>query len=560
MDRGSLAYLFDPDFYRASNPQLGSRGDRALEKHFLAVGGPAGLSPHPLFSPAHYTSQVAGLAVGEAAVHYLQVGAASGLSPHPLFDPAYYQLQAGPKDDPLHDYLSEGWRAGLDPHPLFSVDYYLVHAPDVGTADLEPLTHYVMFGGRELRVHHPMFDPEFYTERVGYQLGAEAPLMHYLRTGGLVDPSPHFSTVHYLASSDDARTSHLPPLAHWLTIGAPQLLPPSSRPLPEVATELLLSGDVLGASLALGYARSDYRGFPLRATGISFEFAESEVDEIAGGQLIGGLPGLLRDGNRLVGAVPPGRPLTIVHDLLASIVRPDRGLVSAVISSGEPLEDVLVPEVPMEASERHWLLRVVPSAWERIHLDSTRRLALTTDPPSRGLISRILGLDNVVHIAAGNVVEFRRATIVRASDEPLAALRSSMWHGAAESERRGVVLVVHPDDPFDEIGRSLLATSVLDAGGLIVDARWGLEVLRSALARAKTVYAAGGLPHAALLAAPATRLVALVATAPDWLATLDSSGIQVDLVALPPNANSANQIPSSLLDVKPAVEHIQAGE
>ena len=44
------------------------------------------------------------------------------------------------------------------------------------------------------------------------------------------------------------------------------------------------------------------------------------------GQLIGGLPGLVRE-SLLIGTAPPDRPISIVSGGLAAIVRPDRGLV-----------------------------------------------------------------------------------------------------------------------------------------------------------------------------------------------------------------------------------------
>jgi glycosyltransferase involved in cell wall biosynthesis/uncharacterized coiled-coil protein SlyX len=72
-----------------------------------------------------------------------------------LFDSAYYLAQnpdvrtAG--IDPIRHYLVYGWREQRDPSPTFSTLQYLADNHDVAQAGIEPLTHYLRFGKKEGR-------------------------------------------------------------------------------------------------------------------------------------------------------------------------------------------------------------------------------------------------------------------------------------------------------------------------------------------------------------------------------------------------------------------------
>ncbi|WP_052391733.1 glycoside hydrolase family 99-like domain-containing protein [Paraburkholderia bannensis] len=72
-----------------------------------------------------------------------------------LFDSAYYVEQnpdvrtAG--IDPVLHYLAHGWREQRNPSPLFNTAQYLADSPDVAQVGMEPLTHYLRFGQAEGR-------------------------------------------------------------------------------------------------------------------------------------------------------------------------------------------------------------------------------------------------------------------------------------------------------------------------------------------------------------------------------------------------------------------------
>ena len=67
---------------------------------------------------------------------------------------------------------------------LFDAAYYLRRYPDVATAGLDPIVHYVRCGARESRDPHPWFDTRFYWESYpDLRRSGINPLAHYARFG-----------------------------------------------------------------------------------------------------------------------------------------------------------------------------------------------------------------------------------------------------------------------------------------------------------------------------------------------------------------------------------------
>ena len=62
------------------------------------------------------------------------------------FDPSFYLLSnpdvAAAGVDPLAHFLTFGGKEGRAPDGLFDVKYYLAHNPDVAGAGVNPLLHY----------------------------------------------------------------------------------------------------------------------------------------------------------------------------------------------------------------------------------------------------------------------------------------------------------------------------------------------------------------------------------------------------------------------------------
>jgi hypothetical protein len=67
---------------------------------------------------------------------------------------------------------------------LFDEDWYLSNNPDVAQAKMDPILHYLCYGGFEGR-----------------------------------DPGPNFQSAWYLATYEDVKTAGLNPLVHYITYG-----------------------------------------------------------------------------------------------------------------------------------------------------------------------------------------------------------------------------------------------------------------------------------------------------------------------------------------------------
>jgi len=83
------------------------------------------------------------------------IPAFEGRDPSPHFDSDWYLTQnpdvAARKINPLMHYLTYGGFEGRDPSPHFDSDWYLLEHPDVAAAKINPLTHYLLHGSAEVR-------------------------------------------------------------------------------------------------------------------------------------------------------------------------------------------------------------------------------------------------------------------------------------------------------------------------------------------------------------------------------------------------------------------------
>ena len=137
-----------------------------------------------------------------------------------LFDARYY-LGSNPDVrsagvDPLRHYLEHGWREGRRPNAWFDPAHYLAMNPDVRDAGIEPLQHFILSGAAEGRApHSPAPDLQATLFDTGYYLGSNPdvssagvdPLRHYLEHGWREGRRPNawFDPAHYLAMNPDVR-------------------------------------------------------------------------------------------------------------------------------------------------------------------------------------------------------------------------------------------------------------------------------------------------------------------------------------------------------------------
>jgi len=168
--------LFEHDRYLAENPDIAGSGLDPLD-HYVARGWREGREPGSKFSAKAYLAAYPDVAALKTSplLHYLKHGKAEGRSPTPvmtgsgampcedlalvrasgLFDAAFY-LSTYPdvksaSIDPLEHFVLNGWREGRDPGPSFSCRGYLYLNPDVAAADINPLVHYLTNGASEGR-------------------------------------------------------------------------------------------------------------------------------------------------------------------------------------------------------------------------------------------------------------------------------------------------------------------------------------------------------------------------------------------------------------------------
>lgn len=157
LDRDAAPFrtiLFDAHWLALQSPDaVNVRFGRYLRDSSLWT-----LDPHPLFSSAYYLSKNPDVAAEAICplLHYLTHGWREGRNPHPYFINDWYLAQdpilaPALTVSPLEHYLLHGWREGRAPNPLFSPRAYLERYPDVAEADMEPLTHYLVYGRKEQR-------------------------------------------------------------------------------------------------------------------------------------------------------------------------------------------------------------------------------------------------------------------------------------------------------------------------------------------------------------------------------------------------------------------------
>ena len=104
----------------------------------------------------------------------------------------------------------------------FDETYYLQRYPDVAHSGIDPLAHFLLYGGPEARMPGPWFDSRYYLEENPDVADAKAnPLLHYLRYGWKEGraPNPLFDAVFYRQNAaipdSDRRNVFLKFVTRW---------------------------------------------------------------------------------------------------------------------------------------------------------------------------------------------------------------------------------------------------------------------------------------------------------------------------------------------------------
>lgn len=171
--------MFDPVFYRLTNPDLAKMRDWSLKRHYSNTGWKEGRDPSAFFNVAGYLARNKDVADSgvEPLKHFLKAGRREGRE-------NYLSAWGGPTTDLMHPerlemcrdwvdptliraakpefaalsddaliawYVVQGWREGINPSDKFSTKFYIATYRDVEVIDMSPLLHYLRFGRPEGR-------------------------------------------------------------------------------------------------------------------------------------------------------------------------------------------------------------------------------------------------------------------------------------------------------------------------------------------------------------------------------------------------------------------------
>lgn len=160
-----------------------------------------------------------------------------------FFDPELYLASLLPdgeaQDDPLLHFLKYGWTKIDEVSKYFHAGAYLRENDDVARAGLNPLVHYLRYGRTEGRsrwgrngevsgaeearlLSSGLFDADYYLSQNADLVRADVdPIWHYLAYGGLEgrSPSVYFDGQLYLEENRDVAEARYNPLLHYILYG-----------------------------------------------------------------------------------------------------------------------------------------------------------------------------------------------------------------------------------------------------------------------------------------------------------------------------------------------------
>jgi glycosyltransferase involved in cell wall biosynthesis len=220
--------VFDRAAYAASAELPADIGLRSAILDYLTRGEAAGFKPHLLFDPSHVRGQfaAAGLEIENDSVLGTYLSHPDmHLDPHPFFDSGYF-FREDQSVTHLEDYLRR-WRSGSmppSPHVLFHPDYYKRRYADVAASGAEPFVHFLLWGYREGRESHPLFNVPYWRSQLaafGLECRGENPVLAYCtdRATWTASPHPLFDPVFFatsLASAGLSPSLRQPPLVDML--------------------------------------------------------------------------------------------------------------------------------------------------------------------------------------------------------------------------------------------------------------------------------------------------------------------------------------------------------
>jgi GT2 family glycosyltransferase len=183
--------FFDSDWYLKTYPDVASAGADPI-RHFLNHGARELRNPAPNFDTRWYLSVNPDVRESgqNPLVHFLRYGQSEGRQP---VSPETARLLA--------------WRQRVAECGFFDGEWYLKTYKDVAQAGLDPLDHFVHFGGAELRSPGPRFNARWYLEdHPEVRTSGMEPLRHFLEIGQQKGFEPVCDPYHRWCSKFDVLT------------------------------------------------------------------------------------------------------------------------------------------------------------------------------------------------------------------------------------------------------------------------------------------------------------------------------------------------------------------
>ena len=138
-------------------------------------------------------------------------------------DQLFVQRLGGSKSDPrtIERYLALPVRWRPEVSFFFDRDFYLRQYPDIATADLDPLVHFIGWGAAERRTPHPLINIEYIVSKTPDLLPEPIAVdtLHRILSQDLTDPSPFFSLDFYKSQLAGSKIPDRGLLRHFLQDG-----------------------------------------------------------------------------------------------------------------------------------------------------------------------------------------------------------------------------------------------------------------------------------------------------------------------------------------------------
>jgi capsular polysaccharide biosynthesis protein len=146
--------LFDCKYYLTSNPDVKNAGINPLY-HYISYGSDELRNPHPFFDSNFYLQSVQDEIKSKLNLltHFILQGSIQNINPNPFFDMSWYKKKYRLiQDNPLIHYITIGEKKGFAASRQFNASWYLNNNPDLVTAGVSPLEHYLKHGIKESRL------------------------------------------------------------------------------------------------------------------------------------------------------------------------------------------------------------------------------------------------------------------------------------------------------------------------------------------------------------------------------------------------------------------------